>query len=287
MYSEVIGPDEPQQLDRRMGEAGHDGQMSACVAAASSPAVLPCPTMPRIPTDHMTLAMPAQATPVASPPPMSSASSRSGSDVHSRTDCVDCARSSSSNDDESATRSAASVSGDSWRQRVKLTPAASWDRENDVLTRFQAAVNEERRRLAQGGGRGSASHSTPQACWRVPARLLPKRIPETLCERDRRFDSKAKRVFVCDGCGTTVRFSSQRRGTTYSRVDCDFAGSFKDNTWAGIPNSLRERAWQERIIDASWYCHQFCGFRLTGKNEANRLARSGEWRDRSGRGGGR
>ena len=92
-------------------------------------------------------------------------------------------------------------------------------------------------------------------------KLLPTCVPEALPEGDDRFaERKKERVFVCDVCGETVRFSSFKKGTDpWRRTDCEFAGSFSDRSWDDIPAPLRRRAYDMRLINASWTCTRFCG----------------------------
>ena len=112
-----------------------------------------------------------------------------------------------------------------------------------------------------------------------PHKRLPTRKPEQLSPRDNRFGPKSERIFICDGCGNAVQFSSKQKNTQYFRVQCDFAGSWSDNTWSRLPYTFYRRAWEERLIDATWYCSEICNAPVTGGNQANRLQRGGNWKD--------
>ena len=116
----------------------------------------------------------------------------------------------------------------------------------------------------------------------TPSSRLPSRLPPMLPDEDNRFGMKSSRVFVCDGCGNVVRFSGQKRQTAYQRIHCDFAGSYYDSSWADIPGVLQRRAWEERLIDATWFCTQFCHAPMTGVNTEQRLARAEAWRQSGG-----
>ena len=100
-------------------------------------------------------------------------------------------------------------------------------------------------------------------------------MPAWLPQGDDRFHVyKKQRVFVCDtpGCGQVVRFSSERNQTRFKRADCEFAGSFSCQLWDDLPPCLREEAWAERLIDATWHCAHTCGADTT-LNEHQKKAR--------------
>jgi hypothetical protein len=103
------------------------------------------------------------------------------------------------------------------------------------------------------------------------------RLPPILPKDDNRFGIKTARVFICDSCGNRVNFSSQQRGATFRRIECDFAGSYVDTSWSDIPGMLQRRAWEDRLIDATWNCSQFCGAPMTGVNPERRKARTEAW----------
>ena len=123
--------------------------------------------------------------------------------------------------------------------------------------------------------------------------LLPTRMPARLSAPDNRFHkSKKARVFVCDECGQEVRFSSVHRNTGYRRADCEFAGSFHCNKWHDLPAFLRREAWEQRFIDATWYCAHICGAKTTLNEEQKqrRQERTTHWQSTqpsssSGKGG--
>ena len=108
--------------------------------------------------------------------------------------------------------------------------------------------------------------------------LRSTRTPPMLREDDNRFDRKRDRLIVCDGCGSAVRQSSKQRKTTYERSTCEIAGSFRDATRKEIPGALRRRAWEEKIIDATWLCHERCKAPMTAGNLEARKARAAAWR---------
>ena len=135
-----------------------------------------------------------------------------------------------------------------------------------VVRRFLEAVAECRARLNQP--------MRPLRNINEWTKLKPTILPTFLPKNDNRFDVKSARVFICDGCGNMVRFSSKTRRTAYGRIACDFAGSYKDITWSDIPGVLQRRAWEERVIDATWLCHQVCGAPMTGVNPDARRART-------------
>ena len=150
------------------------------------------------------------------------------------------------------------------------------DAEEDevVIDRFLQAVSAVQRDL-------QPPQRTPQSINRW--KRLPSRQPPILSAADNRLGVKAARVFVCDGCGNIARFSSQKRNTPYHRIECDFAGSYVHSSWTDIPGSLQRRAWEERLIDASWFCTQFCGAAMTGGDAQQRLARTQAWQERGRR----
>ena len=91
--------------------------------------------------------------------------------------------------------------------------------------------------------------------------LLRSRMPARLPENDHRFHHNKKlRVFVCDTprCEEIVEFSSADKQTRYSRVDCDFAGSFVCQDWSDLPPDFRREAWEKRLINAVWKCTFAC-----------------------------
>ena len=108
-------------------------------------------------------------------------------------------------------------------------------------------------------------------------RRHPTRKPEYLQIGDTRFDRKATRTIHCDRCGNIVTRSSKHNRTTFQRFMCEFAGSYNDNSWADIPSALQKLAWENRIIDATWKCSEFCEARMTGLPNEKRQRRAQTW----------
>ena len=142
--------------------------------------------------------------------------------------------------------------------------------ENDTIQGFVQAVDTFRE--------NHRMHRADLTVIRNLKELRTTRTPPMLREDDNRFDAKRDRVIICDGCGREVQQSSRRRRTTFDRITCEIAGSFQDGTWKEIPNALRRRAWEERIIDATWLCHETCKAPMTEGNPEARKARAAAWR---------
>ena len=116
-------------------------------------------------------------------------------------------------------------------------------------------------------------------------RRFKSRVPPALPSHDSRFAMKRLRKIVCDGCGNIVPYSSMTRRTVFHRIECEFAGSYAEKKWSDIPGELQKRAWEERLIDATWYCSQFCGAEMTGVNTEKRRARADAWQQAGHRSG--
>ena len=157
--------------------------------------------------------------------------------------------------------------------RAKQRNAATAQEDLDIIQAFFNEVSEAQQMLGH-------RLRTPESIH--PSRRLPCRLPWTLPPEDNRFAIKSDRVFVCDGCGNIVSFSSLKRKTTYSRFDCDFAGSYFDSSWKDIPGLLQQRAWALRLIDATWFCSQVCDAPMTGVNPDQRLERTDAWKRAGG-----
>ena len=115
----------------------------------------------------------------------------------------------------------------------------------------------------------------PECIMQRPSPL--QRTPSRLDPRDKRFEKRDQRIFVCDGCGTVVTRSSVARGTAYSRLQCEFAGGWVNQSWKQIPGKFQERAWELGLIDATWHCLQFCGQEPTGWMSSS-IQRAQAWR---------
>ena len=151
------------------------------------------------------------------------------------------------------------------RVRGQTQDTAGTQEDRDVIRRFLAAVRsiqEQKNRPVR----------EPTSINRH--RRLPHRMPAALPSGDTRFAVRAKRVFVCDGCGNIVPYSQKSKQTVYHRIQCDFAGSYVDNTWTDIPGCLQKQAWEDRLIDATWHCHQFCKAPMTGIRSEERRKRT-------------
>ena len=95
---------------------------------------------------------------------------------------------------------------------------------------------------------------------------------------------KTARVYVCDGCGRTVCYSSRSRKTGL-RSAGEFQGNYCDTSWAQtIPICLLPRAHAEGLIDARWECTVECGRAPMGADK-DRQERAAEWRRSQDRGG--
>ena len=137
------------------------------------------------------------------------------------------------------------------------------------LQQQQQEIDEFMRTFRAWNARNVQPKPEPQSI--LNGRLLPQRVAETLPPEDQRFHpDKKQRVFICDGCGDRVIFSSRLKRSWYQRSQCDgFAGSFLDRTWDDIPGPLRGMAWDMRLIDATWHCHYYCKADMTwGQTQA-------------------
>ena len=111
-------------------------------------------------------------------------------------------------------------------------------------------------------------------------RQLPlQRTPSRLDPRDKRFKKRDQRLFVCDRCGNVVTRSSANQGTAHSRLQCEFAGGWVNQSWKQTPRKFQERAWDLGLIDATWLCSQFCGQEPTGWMSTS-IQRSQAWRQK-------
>ena len=151
------------------------------------------------------------------------------------------------------------------RVRESTLDTAGSQEDREVIRRFLEAVR--------------ATQERNQLDFREPTsinrdRRLPHRMPAVLPAGDTRFETRANRVFVCDGCGNIVPYSRKSQHTFYHRILCDFAGSYMDNTWTDIPGCLQKQAWEDRLIDATWHCYQFCRAPMTGVRTEERMQRT-------------
>ena len=106
-------------------------------------------------------------------------------------------------------------------------------------------------------------------------RLLPLRTPHTIHRDDDRWNvSKKKQKFICDQCHAAVSFSRRNDDTIFCRADCEFAGSYVDNSWSDLPTNLRETAWRMCLIDATWHCRAECGAKVTEGQKQQRNKRT-------------
>jgi hypothetical protein len=101
--------------------------------------------------------------------------------------------------------------------------------------------------------------------------------PPFLPDGDDRFNkSKTQRTYACDSCGNLVSFSSWKRCKSL-RAHGEFQGSYIDKSWAiNVPGELMVRAYNERLIDCTWQCTQFCKAAPTGVKD--RTSRTEQWR---------
>ena len=119
------------------------------------------------------------------------------------------------------------------------------------------------------------------AAWkRVQAlKVLPlhHRLPASLRDGDTRFDpKKVNRTFFCDACGHMVR-QGRRSKKTGHRVQGEFQGSYADRSWAGaFAAKFQKRAWQEGLIDGTWYCRKWCKAKPTTVEDRRKRTRA--WR---------
>ena len=119
----------------------------------------------------------------------------------------------------------------------------------------------------------------PECIMQRPSPL--QRTPSWLDPRDKRFEKRDQRICVCDWCGNIVTRSSVTRGTAYSRLQCEFAGGWVDQSWKDqIPGKFQERAWELGLIDATWHCTQFCGNKPTGCMSSS-IQRLQAWRQKN------
>ena len=95
------------------------------------------------------------------------------------------------------------------RSSGEVAVAAAAASDADIIHSFIEAVHAVQRSLQQ-------TVRAPESI--DPIRRLRTRMPPSLPDADTRFGKKTARVFVCDGCGNVVCFSSQKRGTTYHRI---------------------------------------------------------------------
>ena len=148
----------------------------------------------------------------------------------------------------------------------RRTPNDKSDEGDDAVFKwFIQLVHSEQRRHNQ-------SEQTPNCL--LNRRRHPTRKPALLQIGDTRFEKKATRTIHCDRCGNIVTRSSRQKNTTFQRFVCEFAGSYNDNTWADIPSALHRLAWENRLIDATWSCSEFCDVRMTGLPSEKRRLRA-------------
>ena len=126
----------------------------------------------------------------------------------------------------------------------------------------------------KGGNKARRDH----AIAKIP---FPTRIPIELPIGDDRFAKKASRRFVCDSCGNIVTFSSMKKGNGV-RNHCEFAGAYLKNEWATIPGELQQRAYAEKLIDATWFCSENCGTKTTGGMKEKRIKRNEDYKSMYG-----
>ena len=75
---------------------------------------------------------------------------------------------------------------------------------------------------------------------------------------DRFAASRVTRIFVCDGCGHSVKWDYKTDWRTGKRVSF-LCGSWEDNTWQStVPMKFARRAHELGLINAVWHCNRGC-----------------------------
>ncbi len=180
--------------------------------------------------------------------------------------CLDQARKEQQADEEEERREAL-------KKRKEEAEAREAALEEKRRRDADAAAAERRRRLIEEMRAGNRMNGREQEpVLRYPPFVRP--VPYQLGAGDDRFNPEKKyRIYVCDGCGHIVPFSKKSEDTGY-RAHGEFQGSYQDNSWAGtFPARFMQRAYEEGLIDATWYCTQICLAPVTGlKDRTTRTA---------------
>ena len=114
----------------------------------------------------------------------------------------------------------------------------------------------------------------------LPSEPFGSRVPASFPSKDQRFAVKKNRLFCCDSCGAEVTRSAQSLRTVYKRTDCEFAGSWVDPSWKGLPGKFQEEAWKLQLINATWHCHDNCNNVCTLGQQTKRQRRAAEFENR-------
>ena len=116
--------------------------------------------------------------------------------------------------------------------------------------------------------------------WSAGARAATEdnqrpRHPPALPHGDSRLKEhrKKKRTYVCDACGTTIKYAARRM---------EFDGRFLDTSWRGDMAFVElYDAWSRGDIDATWWCsacHNLRGARGNADLDETRLELGIAWR---------
>ena len=184
---------------------------------------------------------------------------------------------------------ASQVSSESEADDIKNNASQNLlDKNRQASARFHARQKKRKEDLAVvksfldecfklGGKQATRDH----AIAKVP---FPTRIPIELPIGDDRFAKKASRRFVCDSCGNIGTFSSMKKGNGV-RNQCEFAGAYQKNDWATIPGELQQRAYEEKLINANWFCSENCGSKTAGGLKQKRMQRNEDYKSKGGKKG--
>ena len=104
-----------------------------------------------------------------------------------------------------------------------------------------------------------------------------ERMPRNIPAIDDRFNKcKKHRIYACDGCDNVVCYSTSSKYKP-GRARGEFQGCYDDQSWdRNVPGELLFPAYQDRLINCTWRCVQFCGALPTGVKD--RVSRPAEWR---------
>ena len=168
--------------------------------------------------------------------------------------------------------------------RPRLQPRTAQDME--VLRAFAEEVNAN-----------LLANANDRECMEMPECIMQRpspfrRTPWSRDTRDRRFEKRDQRRSLVrrrssdngpapNWCRNIVTRSSTNQGTIFSRLQCEFAGGWVDQSWKDqIPGKFQERARELGLIDATWHCTQFCGNKPTGCMSSS-IQRSQAWRQKN------
>lgn len=140
----------------------------------------------------------------------------------------------------------------------------------------EALLQQQQAHAKSGSGQNQRPFEAKEPQIQIPPYELKR--PQTLPAGDDRFNKiKTKRTYACDSCGNLVGYSSWTRQTG-SRALGEFQGSYVDHSWAGnVPPQMIERAYNEGLIDCTWFCTYWCDAPATGVKD--RSSRPAQWRE--------